>query len=224
MRGAELHAKLTLVQQLKTLSKQHEQVLQAFERKVEEKLQEAALQGAGSAGKRMGAPLHAEGPEAKRQRQLAERDNRKKQIWDEIIKIVEKIRKNPKSEAFRMPVDPVKLKIPDYPNIIHFPMDIGTVLRKLRSSPRGYSMPFEVAQDMRQIWINCRTYNGATHPVTGCANVLSENFEKAWGQANIEHKWQVEVKREEREEQVGRVAGWVAGWAVGWVGGWGAGW
>ncbi|WIA43559.1 hypothetical protein OEZ86_010009 [Tetradesmus obliquus] len=201
MRGAELHAKLSLVQQLKTLSKQHEQVLQAFERKVEEKLQEAARQGAGSAGKRMGAPLHAEGPEAKRQRQLAERDNRKKQIWDEIIKIVEKIRKNPKSEAFRMPVDPVKLKIPDYPNIIHFPMDIGTVLRKLRSQPRGYSMPFEVAQDMRQIWINCRTYNGATHPVTGCANVLSENFEKAWGQANIEHKWQVEVKREEREEQ-----------------------
>lgn len=81
MRGAELHAKLSLVQQLKTLSKQHEQVLQAFERKVEEKLQEAARQGAGSAGKRMGAPLHAEGPEAKRQRQLAERDNRKKQIW-----------------------------------------------------------------------------------------------------------------------------------------------
>jgi hypothetical protein len=82
-------------------------------------------------------------------------------------------------------------------------MDIGTVLKKLRSSPRGYTQPLEVAQDMRQIWLNCRTYNGEKHPVTGCANVLSENFEKAWGQANIEHKWQVEVKREEREEQVG---------------------
>jgi hypothetical protein len=81
MRGAELHAKMTLVQQLKQLSKQHELVLQAYERKVEEKLQEAARQGAGSAGKRMGAPLHAEGPEAKRQRQLAERDQRKKHIW-----------------------------------------------------------------------------------------------------------------------------------------------
>jgi hypothetical protein len=81
-------------------------------------------------------------------------------------------------------------------------MDIGTVLKKLRSTPRAYTQPLEVAQDMRQIWINCRTYNGEKHPVTGCANVLSENFEKAWGQANIEHKWQVEVKREEREEQV----------------------
>lgn len=214
MRGAELHAKLTLVQQLKQLSKQHEQVLQAYERKVEEKLAEVARQGAGGATKRMGAPLHAEGPEAKRQRQLIDRDNRRKIIWvgaaaatvlralqpgsvllhgqhghstsrccqawacstplpglpaaaaalqpalrslvctvplpaltcsarmqcvppplaaytaatvvsmwqryqDEIIKLVEKIRKNPKSEAFRSPVDPVKLKIPDYPNIIH---------------------------------------------------------------------------------------------------------
>jgi hypothetical protein len=81
MRGAELHAKLTLVQQLKQLSKQHEQVLQAYERKVEEKLAEAARQGAGGAGKRMGAPLNAEGPEAKRQRQLAERDQRRKHIW-----------------------------------------------------------------------------------------------------------------------------------------------
>jgi hypothetical protein len=57
----------------------------------------------------------------------------------------------------------------------------------------------------KQVWINCRTYNGEKHPVTNAANVLSEAFEKAWGQANIEHKWQVEVKREEREEQVGRV-------------------
>jgi hypothetical protein len=55
---------------------------------------------------------------------------------------------------------------------------------------------------MRQVWINCRTYNGEKHPVTHSANVLSEAFEKAWGQANIEHKWQVEAKREEREEQV----------------------
>jgi hypothetical protein len=30
-------------------------------------------------------------------------------------------------------------------------MDIGTVLKKLRSTPRGYSQPLEVAQDMRQV-------------------------------------------------------------------------
>lgn len=201
MRGTELHAKLHLVQQLKQLSKQHELVLAAYERKVEAKLAEAAHYGA-SSGKRAGAPLIAEGPEAKRQRMMLERDRRKKELWDEIIRIVEKIRKNPKSEAFRIPVDPIKLKIPDYPTIIRNPMDIGTVLKKLRSNPRQYSQPSEVAADIRQIWVNCRTYNGLTHPVTGNANVLSENFEKAWGQANIEQKWQVERVREEREEQV----------------------
>jgi hypothetical protein len=35
-------------------------------------------------------------------------------------------------------------------------MDIGTVLKKLRSTPRGYSQPLEVAQDMRQVI--CRSW------------------------------------------------------------------
>jgi hypothetical protein len=203
MRGHELHEKLKLVHSLKALAKQHELVLAAYERKVEEKLADAArLGGTSTGGKRAGPPLIAEGPEAKRQRQLQERDRRKKDLWDEIIRIVEKVRKNPKSEAFRQPVDIVKLKIPDYFTIIHHPMDISTVLKKLRSNPKQYSQPSEVAEDMRLIWHNCRTYNGDKHVVTQCANVLSENFEKLWGQANIEHKWQVEIKREEREEQV----------------------
>jgi hypothetical protein len=34
-------------------------------------------------------------------------------------------------------------------------MDIGTVLRKLRSTPRQYASPIDVAADMRLIWDNC---------------------------------------------------------------------
>lgn len=155
MRSDQLHQKLGLVQQLKTLARQHEQILQAYERKVQEKLQEGSL-GATAGGKRPGPPLVAEGPEAKRHRQLQERARRKQNVWDEVVKIVEKIRKNAKSEAFRQPVDPQKLKIPDYFIVIKKPMDLGTVLKKLRSKPLGYTAPSEVADDVRQIWINCR--------------------------------------------------------------------
>lgn len=202
MRSDQLHQKLGLVQQLKTLARQHEQILQAYERKVQEKLQEGSLAGT-AGGKRAGPPLVAEGPEAKRHRQLAERASRKNELWTEVIKIVEKIRKNTKSDPFRAPVDYIKLKIPDYPNVITKPMDLGTVLKKLRSKPLVYTQPLEVAEDVRQIWINCRTYNGPNHPVTQAANTCSEAFEKAWGQANIEQRWEVEMMREQREEQVG---------------------
>lgn len=202
MRPEQLHAKLQLVHQLKQLARQHEQILDTYQQKVEARIGEAARLATGNAGKRPGAPMVAEGPDAKRMRMLAERDRRKKDLWEEIIKIVEKIRKNQKSEPFRVPVDPIKLRIPDYPTIIRHPMDIGTVIRKLRTNPRQYQEPREVADDVRLIWSNCRTYNGLQHPVTQSANVLSEMFEKAWGQANIEHKWLVERQREEREEQV----------------------
>jgi hypothetical protein len=207
MRAEQLHQKLGLVQQLKTLARQHEQILQAYERKVQEKLQEGSLAVA-AGGKRAGPPLVAEGPEAKRHRQLAERASRKNELWNEVVKIVEKIRKNTKSEPFRQPVDPIKLKIPDYLNVISKPMDLGTVLKKLRSKPLGYTQPQEVAEDVRQIWTNCRTYNGLNHPVSQAANTCSEAFEKSWGQANIEQRWEVEMMREQREEQVGCWAGW----------------
>jgi hypothetical protein len=199
MRADQLHQKLGLVQQLKTLSRQHEQILQAYERKVQEKLRESSL-AATSGGKRPGAPQVAEGPEAKRHRQLAERANRKQDIWNEVTKIVEKIRKHGKSEPFRQAVDPIKLKIPDYWNVIKKPMDISTIQKKLKA--KQYASPAEVAEDMRQIWINCRTYNGLNHVVSIQANICSEAFEKAWGQANIEQRWSVELTREQREEQV----------------------
>lgn len=215
MKGhGDLHAKLQLVQQLKLLAKQHEQVLAAYEKKAEEKLAEAARLGPSAGGKRPGQPLVQEGPEAKRQRQLAERDRRRKDLWDEIVKIVEKVRKNPRSDAFRQPVDIVRLKIPDYHAVVKQPMDISTVLRKLRSNPRGYAQPSEVADDMRLIWHNCRTYNGAQHPVTVCANLCSENFEKLWGQANVEHKWQVEARREAQEDRAFAEGGAAGGGSI----------
>lgn len=226
----------------------------------------------------------------------------------------------------------MRLKIPDYPRIILRPMDVGTVLKKLRRCDatcgghagaardaarraaqrgagltrrplarpasqhaarlrqpraghagraahlgqlpavraggagaaarrrlaraprrRGDADPAAAAAAPRARPTD-RSYNGAQHPVTAAANTCSEVFEKvrvtrararvlteaapaapgppscarldacapaappnlamqlrnralntqAWAQSNIEHRWQVEQMREEREEQVRR--------------------
>jgi hypothetical protein len=83
-------------------------------------------------------------------------------------------------EPFRDPVDWKAWGLFDYPKLIKFPMDLGTVNvcfrmmlhRDARSSylllllllqqkitRNAYNSTSEYAKDMRQIWKNCQTYN-----------------------------------------------------------------
>ena len=50
------------------------------------------------------------------------------------MKILLYLKKNINSDPFLMPVDPVALKIPDYPLIVKEPMDISTVEKKLMNN------------------------------------------------------------------------------------------
>lgn len=59
---------------------------------------------------------------------------------------------------FHFPVDPVKLGIPDYLDVIKKPMDFGTVKRKLTLNV--YQTVHEFLNDMDLVFANCRTYNG----------------------------------------------------------------
>jgi hypothetical protein len=53
---------------------------------------------------------------------VLERNRRKKAIWDELLKIVERLLKNNHSFSFRTPVDWKTLKIPDYLTFVKKPM------------------------------------------------------------------------------------------------------
>ena len=64
---------------------------------------------------------------------------------------------------FLLPVDPVLLGIPDYPNIIKHPMDLNTVGKKLSSNQ--YSSQLEFEEDISLIWTNAMTYNAPSSPV-----------------------------------------------------------
>jgi hypothetical protein len=86
----------------------------------------------------------------------------------EHVKICTSIIRNLKryndSGPFLKPVDPVALGIPDYFTIIHHPMDISTIEKKLKSS--SYKNIDEFIDDFSLMFKNCYEYNGIQQPVS----------------------------------------------------------
>ncbi|KAI8463857.1 MAG: hypothetical protein J3K34DRAFT_388846 [Monoraphidium minutum] len=196
-----------LLGQLRTLAAQHEQVLAAYERQLDVITAGGASKLAQRAPNKRPLTSEPEGPEAKKQRLLAEQTARRNALWHECYKVLDRCRRNQKAEAFKKPVDPIRQKIPDYPTIVKNPMDLGTVGEKLKL--RVYKDPADFAGDMRQIWDNAALYNGAAHPVGICALAMSEFFEKAWGPLQIEKQWAIQLQQEEiaREALQGNIEG-----------------
>lgn len=80
--------------------------------------------------------------------------------------------------VFNVPVDVVKLNIPDYFNVIKHPMDLGTVKSRLTSGK--YSSPMEFAADVRLTFSNAMTYNPPGNDVHLMAEALKKVFEAKW--------------------------------------------
>ncbi|KAJ8761984.1 hypothetical protein K2173_006586 [Erythroxylum novogranatense] len=89
---------------------------------------------------------------------------------------------------FNVPVDPVKLEIPDYFSIISEPMDLGTIKSKLDKNL--YLYPEEFAADVRLTFSNAMLYNPRENFVHNIAIELNEMFEKRW--KSLEEKWHCE--------------------------------
>uniref|UniRef100_A0A804PQ55 Transcription factor GTE8 n=1 Tax=Zea mays TaxID=4577 RepID=A0A804PQ55_MAIZE len=79
---------------------------------------------------------------------------------------------------FLVPVDIVKLNIPDYFQIVKQPMDLGTIQKKLKAGM--YSTPREFAADVRLTFSNAMNYNPVNNDVHLMAKTLSKNFETRW--------------------------------------------
>jgi hypothetical protein len=205
-----------LLNTLRLLASQHEQVLAAYERQLDVITAGGAAKLAKApANKRPlpGPPLEPEGPEAKKARLLAEQQQRRNALWHECYKVLDRCRRNQRAEAFKKPVDPIRMKIPDYPLVVKNPMDLQTAGEKLKL--RVYKDPGEFAADMRLIWDNALLYNGRNHPVGLNALAMSEFFEKAWGPLQVEKAWAVQVQQEELAREVRPAARGVGGGGMG---------
>ena len=93
-----------------------------------------------------------------------------------IIKIIDTIEKEPYSIEFQNPVDVEGLGLLDYYNYIKYPMDLGTVKRKVKECK--YVMVQEALNDLQQIWVNCKIYNMEGSDIYKMAESLEKLYKK----------------------------------------------
>lgn len=85
------------------------------------------------------------------------------------------------SWPFVEPVNAEKMGLLDYHTIIKQPMDLGTVRTRLEAG--AYHHPNDVADDIRLVFRNAKTYNPAGSDVHVMAATLEESFEGKWAAA-----------------------------------------
>lgn len=93
--------------------------------------------------------------------------------------ILKTLMNNKESWPFNEPVDPVKLRIPDYFHIISHPMDLGMVKSKLQKDLYCNAEAF--AGDVRLTFSNAMLYNPPGNPFHHMAENLNRIFEMRWG-------------------------------------------
>ncbi|KAG2659589.1 hypothetical protein PVAP13_1KG369800 [Panicum virgatum] len=99
-------------------------------------------------------------------------------VFKQCEGILKKLMTQKYSHIFNVPVDVVKLQIPDYFDIIKTPMDLGTVQKKLESG--SYRSPSDFAADVRLTFNNAMAYNPRGHAVHDMAIQLNKMFENRW--------------------------------------------
>ncbi|XP_044962175.1 transcription factor GTE8-like isoform X2 [Hordeum vulgare subsp. vulgare] len=92
--------------------------------------------------------------------------------------LLKNLMKHRSASPFVTPVDPVKLCIPDYFDIVKHPMDLGTIQKKLNAGV--YPTPWEFAADVRLTFSNAILYNPVGNAVNIMAQTMSSVFEPRW--------------------------------------------
>jgi len=118
----------------------------------------------------------------------------KEEHW-RYSKILKTLSQTKHGWIFGEPVDPVKLKIPDYFNIIKNPMDFGTI--KSRIEKEMYTNENEVISDIELVFSNAFTYNPQDSDVYHMAETLSKMFY----QLQKEYQEKTEEKKRKKEDK-----------------------
>jgi len=94
-----------------------------------------------------------------------------------------------------------KREAPDYHNVIKYPMDIGTVSKKLRGT--AYKSKREFVDDLNLIWSNCLKYNqDPAHPLRKKALYMRKETDKLTPLIpDVTVRDRAEVEAEERKQQ-----------------------
>lgn len=92
--------------------------------------------------------------------------------------LIKKLKKHKVAWPFTEPVDPVKLDIPDYFEIIKHPMDFGTIEKKL--DKHLYSTPEQMQNDVNLVFNNANKYNPPGSDICLMVDQLKKYFDLQW--------------------------------------------
>ena len=94
-----------------------------------------------------------------------------------VVQALKRIMKMKEADPFNNPVDPVKLGIPDYLEVVQRPMDLGTIRDRLEKG-EVYNTVNDVFEDVALVWSNCRKYNDEGDPIVLLLQNLESTFNK----------------------------------------------
>lgn len=89
--------------------------------------------------------------------------------------LLSKISAHRNAVHFLQPVDPIALRIPDYPKIVRDPMDLGTIKKKLKA--REYLNPSEMLIDLNKVWANSFLYNPVSSQMHAITKAIADYAE-----------------------------------------------
>lgn len=95
-----------------------------------------------------------------------------------IIKAIQNTKRSADAKPFLVPVDPIALNIPSYPNVVKNPMDLKTMEENLRAD--RYPSVEALKSDFDRIIQNSVLFNGPEHPVSKNAFAMGKVFERGF--------------------------------------------
>ena len=93
-----------------------------------------------------------------------------------LTALLRQVKKGKDATPFRDPVDPIRLNIPRYFEVIDRPMDLSTIEKKLVAG--AYPVVQAVVDDFNLMVDNCVKFNGLDNPVTKMGKNIQATFEK----------------------------------------------
>ena len=105
-------------------------------------------------------------------------------MMEEMTKILGSIMRLKGGMYFNRPVDWRAQNIPNYPQVIKWPMDLGTVKQHLEAdrqrpyAKKHYQFAEEFAHDVRLVWKNAFLFNAPNHVIYKTAKQMSDTFEE----------------------------------------------
>ncbi|KAI9367797.1 hypothetical protein BJX61DRAFT_547153 [Aspergillus egyptiacus] len=108
-----------------------------------------------------------------------------------LLKSIQSLKRMPLARFFKEPVDPIKLNVPHYPQVIKQPMDLGTIEQKLKNNI--YQGPQGVVDDVHLMVQNALTFNGPDHLVSIEGQRVKTTFDRQM--ANLPKSTEIEEKK-----------------------------